>query len=270
MYYYKALIQYDGSGYAGFQYQKNIPTIQHTFNLALKSLSPGKITTMGASRTDSGVHALSQVVKITSENPLNCLQIHKELNSILPSEIFCLNLTSCPGNFKPTSDTYSKQYCYYFTNFINQGKSIFYHQRFNANYAKKLNIETIQSCIKMLPGTHNFSNFYSAGSNIKSTIRTIYSCHLDLINPHQENLNPKIFSFSAEISECYKLTLEANGFLKQMIRHLVSVLWLVGNEKISPSEFNNYLQGEIVLKKRIWKIAPPNGLFLVKIDFINP
>ena len=58
MHYYKATLQYDGTGYAGFQWQKEIPSIQNDFNHAIKSLVPGKITTMGASRTDTGVHAI--------------------------------------------------------------------------------------------------------------------------------------------------------------------------------------------------------------------
>jgi tRNA pseudouridine38-40 synthase len=88
--FYLARLQYDGTGYYGFQWQKDLPTIQDDFNLALSKLVDGRITTMGASRTDTGVHALEQFLKITSENEIDLTNLVKDLNKILPPQISCL------------------------------------------------------------------------------------------------------------------------------------------------------------------------------------
>ena len=72
MNYYQAVIQYDGTNYFGFQWQKDIPTIQNDFNQSLHQIINGKITTVAASRTDTGVHAIEQIVKITSEDKIEC------------------------------------------------------------------------------------------------------------------------------------------------------------------------------------------------------
>jgi len=98
MNYYKATIQYNGTKYCGFQWQKDIPTIQNDFNQSLSKLMSGKITTMSASRTDTGVHALDQIVKITSEQQIECESFLINLNRVLPPQIRSLKLVSCESS----------------------------------------------------------------------------------------------------------------------------------------------------------------------------
>ncbi len=263
MHYYKATIQYDGTGYAGFQWQKDIPTIQNDLNLALMKIIDGKVTTMGASRTDTGVHALKQVVKITSKNSIECSSMTSSLNTILPSQIRCMEIFPCDGNFKPASDHLTKEYHYYFTN-----KKILTtdDRRFISDYSLPLDFTLMHNCAKEILDTHNFHNFYSTGSNVKSTERNIAVCELRKINPHTIFSGSKIFVISQDIAECYQFKIEGNGFLKQMVRHLVSALWAVGSGKLSIEEFSNLLNGP-KCEKQLWKVAPANGLFLYKINY---
>ena len=263
MNYYKATLQYDGTGYAGFQWQKDIPSIQNDFNLAIKSIISGKITTMGASRTDTGVHAIHQIVKITSENLIECPTSLIALNKILPSQIHCLDLISCSGDFKPASDTVSKEYRYYFTNLQNVPSD---DRRFIANFPIQLDLNSMMICVRALLGTHEFHNFCSTGSNVKSTIRDITFCELSEINPHTILPSSELFRLPPNLTTCYQLKIEGNGFLKHMIRHIVSALWMVGSGKITKEEFLNFLKGP-KREKRIWKIAAPNGLFLFEIKY---
>ncbi len=263
MNYYKTIIQYDGTSYYGFQWQKDVPTVQNDLNQALRQLIVGKITTMGASRTDSGVHALSQAVKISSEQKIDCEMALIRLNTILPPQIRCLSFESCDGSFKPSVDSRSKEYYYFFTNRL---QSLEADQLFLANNPHPLNIGLMEKCIQLFVGTHNFQNFYSAGSNVKSTVRNIFSCELSVVNPHSVLNGAALFKIPDNLVECYRFRIEGNGFLKQMIRHLISALWMVGRGRISPEEFSLLLTGP-KREEQLWKPAPAKGLYLSRIEY---
>lgn len=263
MHYYKVSIQYDGTGYAGFQWQKDIPSLQNDFNLAVKALIEGKVTTMGASRTDTGVHAMEQVVKVTTENPIDCSSFLSLLNQRLPDQIEALSIYPCSGDFRPANDSHTKEYRYYFTN---KKMVQLEDRRFIANFFLPLDFGLMQECVQKISGTHDFKNFCSAGSNVKSTIRTITLCQLSEVNPQTVFSGSKLFPIPSEITECYELKIQGNGFLKQMIRHLMSALWMVGSGKLTPEQFSRLLDGPLK-DKRLWKVAAPNGLFLFEIKY---
>lgn len=265
MYYYKAKIQYDGTNYAGFQWQNGLLTIQSEFNKSLSQIIPGKFTTMAASRTDTGVHALEQFVKISSTQSMDCTSLLESLNFVLPNDIRCIYIEPSTGLFRPASDTTSKEYRYLFTNRVQSPKE---DRRFIANISNKLDLKAMQTCIDLIHGAHDFCNFYSSGSNVKSTTRTISTCELSIIDPRLFFLKNELFNIPQDLDSCYELRIIADGFLKQMIRHLVSALWKVGSGKISPSEFLAYLDGP-KSKKQLWKVAPPSGLFLYQINFMK-
>ena len=256
MYYYKIKIQYAGTNYSGFQFLPNLKTVQGEINLALTNTVKGKVTTVGASRTDTGVHAHEQIVKVSSEWEI--LNLAELLNENLPKDIRCLKSESCSGDFHPSANAKTKEYRYFFTN-----KKQAISMPFIVNFANPLDIEKMQKCMQLLIGKHDFCNFYSQGSNVKSTIRTIHRCELSIVLP-SEFLDKKMFVTPDE--ECFQLLILGDGFLKQMIRHIVSGLWMVGSGKMSVAEFAQLLDGE-KSKKQLWKVAPANGLFLYKINY---
>lgn len=262
MNYYKATFQYDGTNYFGFQWQKGIPTIQNVINLSLAQLIPGKVTTMGASRTDTGVHALEQIVKITTDHEIECPGFIVLLNQILSNEIRCLNIEPCQGSFNPITFSQSKEYRYLFTNTLG---SMGVEQRFIANYPYDLNLPLMQECARKIIGRHDFRNFCSAGSNVKTTIREVLECELVEVNPHLFLNDSDLFTLSHDLKHCYQLRIVGQGFLKQMVRHLMSALWLVGRGKISPDEFSALINGDI-RKKRLWKVSTPRGLYLYRFN----
>lgn len=261
MNYYKARIQYDGTNYCGFQWQKDLRTIQNDFNHALAKLMSGKISTMGSSRTDTGVHAIEQIVKITFENQIECEDFLTKLNLTLPTQIRCLNLNPCPGNFRPATDNISKEYRYLFTNNLRSGG---FEQKFMANHPYVLDIDLMMKCSQMIIGRKDFRNFCSAGSNVKSTIRDISDCGLSEIDPRTVLPQTDLFLLPRDLEKCYQFKIEGNGFLKQMVRHLMRALWLVGGGRITPDEFSRLLKG-LEKSGRLWKVAPPQGLFLYRI-----
>lgn len=264
MYYAKAILQYDGSGFAGFQWQKNAHTIQAALQDALATSHIPRSTTMSASRTDTGVHALEQVVRITSAIPIEIEQLHQELNTALPSKVRVLRLEPCDQTFNPALNSVSKEYSYLFTN---RERASSEERRFVANISNPLDTAKIHDCIRAIQGTHDFTNFVSTGSSVRTTIRTVLGCELTKIDPHDFFAStPHLFSIPKELRDCYRFRIEANGFLKQMIRHLVAGLWRVGSGKLSVDEFHALLDSE-KHPKQLWRPASPSGLYLCKINY---
>ncbi len=263
MHYYKATIQYIGTNYAGFQWQNEIKTVQSEINLTLSKLIDGKVTTTAASRTDTGVHAIDQMVKITSSSPIDCPSFLVSLNKLLPEDINLITLKECSGEFKPSVAHQSKEYRYFFTNKKTVSRK---DCQFIANISNQLNISEMQFCIQHLIGKHDFCNFYSNGSNVKTTVREILTCELSEINPQDIFSSYKLFKIPANTRKCYQLRIVANGFLKQMIRHIVSGLWMVGSGKMPKEEFVALIDGP-KSQKQLWKVASPSGLFLYKIEY---
>jgi tRNA pseudouridine38-40 synthase len=181
MNYYKATVQYDGTNYCGFQWQKDIPTVQDDINQTLALFLSGKITTVGASRTDSGVHAVEQIVKITTDQQIECESFIFQLNKSLPQAIRCLNLVPCAGDFNPITGTKVKEYRYLFTNDLQMMAA---DQKYIANNPYKINVELMKKCAREIVGTHDFRNFCSTGSNVKTTIRDITFCEISEVDPH--------------------------------------------------------------------------------------
>ncbi len=259
MNYYKAIIQYDGSDRIGFQWQEGMPTIQGDINASLEQILQGKVTTRAASRTDKGVHAFGQVIKISAENP-STLDAAR-LNAALPSHIRCLALGPCAGDFIPSVDQHSKEYRYLFTNTPGVSGQ---NQRYIAQTPFPLNIDHMQTCIDMLKGTNNFRNFWSIGGLANTTLRDILQCDLTLINP-QELFKDTLFT-AEEVISCWQFRIVGKGFLKHMVRHLVGALWMVGNGRLSVEDFANLLHGE-QKEQRPWKKADPRGLYLMKVSY---
>jgi tRNA pseudouridine38-40 synthase len=257
-YYYKIHLQYDGSDYIGFQWQKEKPTIQSEINLALSKICHGQFSTLGASRTDAGVHALYQIVKITSETAVK----QEDFIRHLPQSIICTHFEQADFRFNPTLIAKSKEYRYFFSQIKNTNLE---NQKYIPNCSFQLDFDLMKKCVELIKGEHNFQNFVSTGSNVKSTIRTISESRIDIVNPHDIFSQYPLFKIPPSISSCFQVTLIGDGFLKQMVRHLVSGLWMVGSQKMTLEEFKNNLDGQ-KQTKQLWKVAPANGLFLFKIN----
>ena len=228
-------------------------TIQGDLRHSLQQILKGDFTTRAASRTDKGVHAIGQVIKISAEDaaPLDM----DRLNTVLPSHIRCLALLPCTKEFIPSVDQTSKEYRYLFTNA---------GEKYIAQAPSPLNIDEIQKCVEMIKGTHDFKNFWSIGGITNTTLREIHECDLTLINP-QEIFKDTLFT-AGELSSCWQFRIVGTGFLKHMIRHLVGALWEVGRGRMTKEDFSQYLQGD-QKQMRPWKKADPSGLYLLKVSY---
>lgn len=252
---YKLTIQYKGTRYSGWQIQLGTTelTVQGEIMRALSVISKSDdVKSMGAGRTDAGVHALGQVVKVSMPLTIATENLVKALNVNLPDDIRVLQAETSDENFHPTVHAKSKEYHYRFT--AERTFSAFQNELI-ANYPFELDLKKMQAACKLLVGEHDFTNFYCEGTEVSSYVRTIYSCDILEISQGEWQMLPAHFVFR----------INGNGFLKQMVRLIMGAVWNVGRGKITLEEFRSALGPTKV--QRLGPVAPPNGLYMVRVNY---
>ncbi len=237
-------ISYDGSAYHGWQIQENAITVQEAFQSAVKKVFSEDIDIKGCSRTDSGVHANNYCLSFKTYKSIPCENIVLALNTYLPSDIAVLSCCEVPDDFHARYNVKTKQYVFKLYN----GKirnpfleKYAYHYRFALD-ADYLNKEAQAFC-----GTHDFAGFCSAHSGVEDTVRTV-----------------KAFTVMRDGDMVY-FTVEADGFLYNMVRIMVGTLLFVSEGKIKEGELSDIIKSKN--RKRAGKTAPPQGLYLDKVNY---
>ncbi len=238
-------VAYDGTNYFGWQKQDNVKTIQGELEKALSNLFKQDINIRGASRTDTGVHALSQLALLKHKTTIPVEKLPFAINSFLNNkEIVVTNAIYVDENFHPQNSVYKKTYQYKIYNapFINpliKNYTEFVH--------KPLNIEKMKQATQYFLGEHDFKSFCASGTIAKTTIRTIY----DLTINKQDDI------ITIEIT--------GNGFLYNMVRIIAGTLIDIGHNKTQPENIK-----DIILYKdrqKAGKTASACGLTLYKIYY---
>jgi tRNA pseudouridine38-40 synthase len=238
------IVEYDGSRYAGSQFQKHLPTIQSELEAALYKLSGEKIRVSLASRTDAGVHARGQVVSFsTSSNlPMNAY-IHG-LNHHLPADIAVRTACIVTCDFDPRRHAIKREYDYYIINSINrsplwQGRAY--------QVPSDLDIISMNQACQVILGEHDFTSFTSNLDIMKSAVRNVYQAEVirdgDLV----------IFKIMA------------NAFLPHQVRYIVGTLLRVGQKRLSTEGFNSILRAR--QPALAGPVAPACGLYLNRIEY---
>ncbi len=264
-YHYKVILEYCGANYFGMQTQNDeaIPTIQSEVEKAIALLSPKKISafkTAWSGRTDAGVHAMGQVGKISLSLEIPLEGLFMGLNSILPPDIRLKHIEACPETFHPIRLAKQKTYYYLFTN--EKKVTNAFASSFISNVSFDLDIQKIHQALKLFEGTHNFQNFYNEGTPVKSTVRTIFEAKMNFVTQQKDH----DFGFMLP-KNYYMIQLTGNGFLKQMIRLIVGHLWSYARGHLSYKQLQDALDGPQKLTYKLALVAPPNGLYLAKVDY---
>ncbi len=240
----KLIISYDGTEYHGWQTQSNRATIQETIEQAIYIITKQKVNLIGSGRTDSGVHALGQVANFTADTNIPEEKIGIALNSILPSDIRIIDSVDVSEEFNSRFDAIDKTYMYQIYN--DRVWSPFY-SRFSCFVPVNLDLDKMKEAINILRGTHDFKGFMASGSDVKTSIRTIYETELI-----QENKLIKFF-------------INGNGFLYNMVRIITGTLIDIGKgtKKI------NCIDDAIINMDRtlLGQTAPAQGLFLMNVNY---
>lgn len=252
---YKIIVQYKGTQYLGFQIQAVGQTIQGEINNALKILSKSdSVKSIGSGRTDAGVHAIAQVMRIEIPVDIPAESLVRAINSHLPNDIRVTQAERCTKDFHPIFSAISKEYNYVFSN--DQSISPFAHDLVTI-FPFEVDIELMREGCKIFCGEHDFINYQCTGTDIETTVRQILSC--ELIHHHSTG------HWNNVLNDYYVFKVVGNGFLKQMVRLMVGALWNLGRGKITLEDLKKSLI--IPSSKRLGATAPPQGLYLVEVHY---
>lgn len=241
---FKLIIEYDGSGYHGWQRQKNDRTIQEEIEKSLTRMTNQEIRLIGSGRTDAGVHALGQTANFRCETRLTADVFLKGLNALLPDDIVIKHCEPVADEFHSRYDAKCKMYRY---RILNRSIPCAIKRQYHWFVAGQLDIATMQKAADRLIGRHDFKAFEGAGSPRTHTIRNVTVARFE--------------SFGDRID----FNIEADGFLRYMVRNIVGTLVEVGLGKTSPEEFRRILiSGN---RDLAGPTAPAQGLFLVHVVY---
>lgn len=240
----KLVISYDGTKYNGWQKQPNGTAIEEIINDQLSELLGETIEIIGASRTDSGVHALGNVAVFDTVTKIPPDKICFALNQRLPSDIVIQSSCEVSADFHPRKCDCEKTYEYKILNRKHP-------QPMLRNYAYfvylPLDLDAMRQGASYLVGMHDFRSFCSSHSQARSTVRTIYELNVD-----KEN-------------DIITIRIRGNGFLYNMVRIIVGTLVKVGLHVYPPEHVCEILMARD--RSIAGPKAPAAGLTLVEIDY---
>ena len=243
----RLVVAYDGTNYCGWQLQPNGVTIEEVLNRALSDLLGEEIKVIGASRTDSGVHALGNVAVFDTETRIPAEKLSYALNTRLPEDIRIQSSEEVDGDFHPRHCDSVKTYEYRIWNhsFANPTERLY--SKF-CYYA--LDVAKMQKAANYLVGTHDFASFCSAGSQATTTVRTItgLTCERD----------PEEF-------RRIRIRVRGTGFLYNMVRIISGTLLEIGMGLREPEEMQEIL--EACDRSKAGPTAEAQGLTLIGITF---
>lgn len=237
-------VEYDGSGYCGWQSQPDATNVQDTLQAALSGVASEPISIIAAGRTDTGVHALEQVVHFDTN-------IHRPLsawvrgtNALLPKNIAVLWAHPVADDFHARFSAQSRSYQYVLTN--RPSRSAVHHAKVGWFHAP-LDVDAMREAAQFLLGEHDFSSFRSSQCQAKSPTK-----HLAVLDIQQYG-DTLIFN------------LTANAFLHHMVRNILGCLLYVGKGKYPPQWMSEVMQGRD--RKFAAPTFMPDGLYLRHITY---
>jgi len=242
---YKIKIEYEGTPFVGWQFQKNGQSIQEVLQKAIFNFSTEKVIVTGAGRTDSGVHALGQVAHFDLKKKIKKKNLLPAINQNIGNKpITILKINKVNKKFHSRYDAKKRTYQYLI---INRQSPLALQKNKAWHIRKKLDIKIMKKGAKLLLGTHDFSTYRAASCGAKSPIRTMENI---LIKKNRDKITLQITSRS---------------FLQLQVRSMVGCLKYLGDGKWNLEDFKNAFYS----KSRI-KCAPPApacGLYLKKISY---
>lgn len=237
-------IEYDGTDYSGWQSQKNSRSIQDTIEAALKRITGRKARLISCGRTDAGVHALGQVVNFKTASDIPLYKLQRGLNSVLPKDIVIKETREVPLKFHSRFDARSKVYTY---TLLNGPSPAAISRNYVHNVPYKLNFGLMRREAECLVGRHDFKSFQAADKVERSSVRTI------------KRLDVK------KSGDLIKITVEADGFLYNMVRNIVGTLIEIGRGKFKPGSMVKILKAKD--RKLAGPTAPAGGLCLMEVKY---
>jgi tRNA pseudouridine38-40 synthase len=238
---YKLTLEYDGTGYSGWQVQKNARSIQGILIEAARRLFEKEVEVQGAGRTDAGVHALAQVAHLEAPRRLPPQKILYGLNDLLPAPINILRVEEAPAGFHARHSAHGRSYLY----LISRRRTAF-GKRYVWWVKDNLDLGRMQAAAEIFRGFHDFASF--ADKRIDKHLST--EVQID-----RTDLEPR--------GDLIVFRIVGSHFLWKMVRRLAGILVEAGRGTLSPAEVERMLADASGLPARC--TAPPSGLFLAQV-----
>ncbi len=241
---FKIILEYDGTAYAGWQRQPHQPTIQQAVETTLRGITQADISVIAAGRTDAGVHALGQVISFKADKPLSPNEWQRALNATLPNDISARSVEQAADDFHARFSAVRKLYAYRILHRPSQSAL----ERLRAwHLYGKLNLDAMREAAKHLVGKYDFSSFQGHPTDAENPI-----CDLQRLEIIKDQ-------------DIVRIEIEADRFLKQMVRAMVGTLAEVGQEKRKPEEMKQILDAKD--RRSAGYTAPAAGLYLVEVSY---
>ena len=237
-------VAYDGTAYHGWQRQPDKNSIEDRLDDCLSQLLKEPVRVIGASRTDAGVHALGNIAVFDTNARMEAEKFSYALNQRLPEDIRIRASREVPADFHPRKTDSVKTYEYHILNeeFPNPVERLYSYFCY-----VPLNADRMDQAARLLEGEHDFQSFCSAGAQVESTVRTIYSCTV-----RREGVRLVI-------------RIRGNGFLYNMVRILAGTLIQVGLGAYAPEDMEPMLMA--CDRQAAGPTAPAQGLTLIGMEY---
>ncbi|MBI4279899.1 MAG: tRNA pseudouridine(38-40) synthase TruA [Armatimonadetes bacterium] len=240
----KLTLEYDGTRYAGWQRQLGAPTIQAALERAVAAVTGEAPRVIGAGRTDAGVHALGQVAAVRTGSRIPVDRWPAALNAHLPDDIVVLAAEDAPESFHPRYDARSRTYRYVVLNRPLPSALLRHH---SYHVPRPLDVTRMAQAFALLRGRHEFDAYRAVGSSPRTTWCTVLHTYV------REDRGMVIF------------TIEADRFLRHMVRIMVGTLLRVGSGALPPDAVARLLEAKD--NQPTGPTVPARGLFLVRVAY---
>ncbi len=242
---YKILIEYDGAPFSGWQYQDNTPSVQRTIMDAVETFTGEKVMVQGAGRTDAGVHALGQVAHFDLATERDTDTVRDALNAHLrPHPIAVLSAERVPADFDARRSAVRRHYLY---RIVNRRADLAIERGRAWRLPRRLDHDAMHEAAQRLTGRHDFTTFRSTECQAKSPEKTLDK--LDV----------------SRMGDEVQVTAVARSFLHNQVRSMVGSLVLVGDGKWTAADLSRALEARD--RTACGPVAPPDGLYLVRVDY---
>lgn len=240
----KITIEYDGSGYSGWQTQPNGLAVQEVVETALNRLLGEAVRVRSSGRTDAGVHATGMVAAFQTTKAIPLRAIVDGSNHFLPSDIAILDAAEVPPDFRPIGDALAKHYRYSILNAAVRSPL----RRFTSWHVREpLDLEAMRAAASHFPGRHDFAAFRASNCSAKTTVRRIDSVEI------------------VRNGDMIFIDVVGEGFLKNMVRVMSGTLVDIGKGRFKPDHLQWLLLNPDRQKAGV--TAPACGLCLLKVFY---